>query len=620
MVSFSVLSLFSSGEQGAWYDPTDFLPNWRLNLLTRSEEFDNAAWSKSNLTASSTTLTDAISGSAILMRLYVIGVSVFGSSNALSCEVKAGTRSGFFVGLEDGGIGTHRIKVDLATGSILYTGASLTSASVVPLGDGWYRIVVVGSPSIDNSTGKSCVFGFCDKTVTSTVTTIGDGTGTILIRNADLRLTSNASVSPTYQKITDGIQDYLTYQPQPVMFQDSAGTTPVTAVEQPVGLIRDKSGRGNHASQSTAASRPVLSARVNLLTYSEQFDNAAWTKTNTTITQNSTAAPDGATTADTVFETVTNAGHAVAQSVTTIAGSYTYSASIKPIGRQWVRLMVYDGTTFRWVSFDVSSGTVGTTSGATGTIAAQSNGFYRCTVAVTTAAGSGFVYAHSMTTDGGSDVFAGDITKGFYIWGADLRVTNDGVGLPAYQRVVDATTYDTNGFPLYLAFDGVDDGLATGSIDFSATDKMSVFAGVRKLADASFPMLVELSALSSSNSGAFGFNGNAAGYTFQSRGTVNAQANTATGNAAPITNVLSGFADISGDAVSWRSNGIVAASSPTDQGTGNYGNYPLYIGRRGGTTLPFNGRLYSLIVRGAQSTDSQIASTENYVNNLTEAY
>jgi hypothetical protein len=42
------------------------------------------------------------------------------------------------------------------------------------------------------------------------------------------------------------------------MFQDSAGTTPVTATGQPVGLIRDKSGRGSHASQATAASRPTL--------------------------------------------------------------------------------------------------------------------------------------------------------------------------------------------------------------------------------------------------------------------------------------------------------------------------------------------------------------------------
>ena len=49
------------------------------------------------------------------------------------------------------------------------------------------------------------------------------------------------------------------------MYQDAAGTTPVTAVEQPVGLILDKSGNGYHATQSVTASRPVLSARYNLL-------------------------------------------------------------------------------------------------------------------------------------------------------------------------------------------------------------------------------------------------------------------------------------------------------------------------------------------------------------------
>lgn len=42
------------------------------------------------------------------------------------------------------------------------------------------------------------------------------------------------------------------------MFQDSAGTTPVTAVGQPVGRINDKSGNGNNATQPTAAARPLL--------------------------------------------------------------------------------------------------------------------------------------------------------------------------------------------------------------------------------------------------------------------------------------------------------------------------------------------------------------------------
>jgi hypothetical protein len=42
--------------------------------------------------------------------------------------------------------------------------------------------------------------------------------------------------------------------------------------------------------------------RTNLVPFSEQFDNAAWTKTNATITANSTTAPDGTVTGDTFSE------------------------------------------------------------------------------------------------------------------------------------------------------------------------------------------------------------------------------------------------------------------------------------------------------------------------------
>lgn len=42
------------------------------------------------------------------------------------------------------------------------------------------------------------------------------------------------------------------------MWQDAAGTVPVTGVGQPVGLILDKSGRNNHAYQTTSAARPIF--------------------------------------------------------------------------------------------------------------------------------------------------------------------------------------------------------------------------------------------------------------------------------------------------------------------------------------------------------------------------
>lgn len=47
------------------------------------------------------------------------------------------------------------------------------------------------------------------------------------------------------------------------LFQDAAGTTPVTAVGQPVGLMKDKSGNGNDITQGTTASCPTLQQDIN---------------------------------------------------------------------------------------------------------------------------------------------------------------------------------------------------------------------------------------------------------------------------------------------------------------------------------------------------------------------
>lgn len=54
------------------------------------------------------------------------------------------------------------------------------------------------------------------------------------------------------------------------MFKDSAGTQPVTADGDPVGLIRDKSGNGNHATQTVSAARPTY--RTDGVLHWLQFD------------------------------------------------------------------------------------------------------------------------------------------------------------------------------------------------------------------------------------------------------------------------------------------------------------------------------------------------------------
>ena len=188
-----------------------------------------------------------------------------------------------------------------------------------------------------------------------------------------------------------------------------------------------------------------------------------------------------------------------------------------------------------------------------------------------------------------------------------------------YQWVNTAADYDTVGFPKYLKFDGVDDSMSTATVDFTATDKMTVFAGVRKLSDASTQVIAECNGGVNNQ---FGLYITAVyEYGWYSTGSVSSDARVDSATyAAPRTNVITTIGDISGDAATLRINGAQAATSASDQGTGNYGNYPLYIGSRAGTSLPFNGHLYSLIVRGAQSTDAQIASAESYVNGKTGAY
>lgn len=165
----------------------------------------------------------------------------------------------------------------------------------------------------------------------------------------------------------------------------------------------------------------------------------------------------------------------------------------------------------------------------------------------------------------------------------------------------------------YLEFDGSDDFLQTNNIDFTATDKVSLFAGVRKLSDAVTGMLTELSINSGANNGSFRITAPALSglpnYGLFNRGTLEVGV-TASGYMSPISSVISGSSTISADALKLRINGAQVVSSSVDQGTGNYGSYPLYIGRRGGISLPFGGHICGLIGVGKLTSGDETAAIE----------
>jgi len=463
------------------------------------------------------------------------------------------------------------------------------------------------------------------------------------LNNAITGLTQD-QLSKTINSLFSKNEQGTWYDPSDLstLYQDAAGTTPVTAVEQPVGRMLDKSGRGNHATQVTTASRPVLSARVNLLTKTEQFNDAAWSKTNATIAANAVVAPDGTTTADTFIPgagTVFGLAGGVyfnplnyfSQGVSVAAATYKYRLRVKDAGYDIAQLRVSEGPTLAGTNqaqtkIILNTGVVnsqsstGNLTNVTAACARTDDGWCDITLTFTSGAAQTLYFGiwawntTAITSDG---------VKGLHIWGADLRVANESANLPAYQRVNTSTDYDTAGFPMYLRFDGVDDFLQTNSINFTATDKMTVFAGVRKLSDAATATLFETSSSIINNNGTlfFGSPTSTNSYQFNSKGSSESIVGSGNGvYVAPITNVVAGISDISGDSVILRVNGNQVAQSTADQGTGNYGNYPLYIGRRGGTSLPFNGQLYGLVIRGALSSTGEIQGSESYMNLHTGAY
>jgi hypothetical protein len=202
---------------------------------------------------------------------------------------------------------------------------------------------------------------------------------------------------------------------------------------------------------------------------------------------------------------------------------------------------------------------------------------------------------------------------------------NTGATRGAYQNVVSAFDITESGQRdcFGVRADGIDDGYQTaGNVDFSGTDKVTVFAAVRKLSDASVGIITELGPSTFENSGAFvlsNFNdtGTASDFfIFWSKGTDNGLA-FSSGFASPVTAVLTGIGDISGSIAALRVNGTQVAQITNSQGSGNYRNDILYLLRRAGTSLPFNGNLYALIVAGGSYPLSTIQRVERILSRIT---
>jgi hypothetical protein len=176
---------------------------------------------------------------------------------------------------------------------------------------------------------------------------------------------------------------------------------------------------------------------------------------------------------------------------------------------------------------------------------------------------------------------------------------------------------DANG-KYYLFFDGIDDSLATAAINFTSMTGYIAVAGVLLGSSGVISYIASADSEVVNRSPQFlrvESSNLAATITFVGASPFSDSGNTVAGSTPTVLTSKS-----SSTAIEVFVNKLSNGSSPIT-GTPNTESASLKIGISGrASSTFFNGHLYSLIVRGAQSSDSQIASAESYVNSKTGAY
>jgi hypothetical protein len=401
-----------------------------------------------------------------------------------------------------------------------------------------------------------------------------------------------------------------------------SGSTFGTGVE----TLPDLSPRNNPFSQAAPSSRAAWfrepkSGRRNQHIHTENFSNAGWTKSNVTVGADQIGPLPGMVAQKIVKNNGLDGNLFGGGAASLVSSGQTWTVSVFAKAAEFAFIKVcHGGSVFggsnSGVTVNLSSGAiVATDASITPTVTAITDGWYRISATATsTGTSNGNLSVFFGSTSAVNEV--GNGTNGILLSGS---MQDQSATLRPYQRVTTAFDVTESGQRdcFGVRADGTDDFYTTASVDLSGTDKVTVFAAIRKLSDAAIGEVVGLSTIASDGTFAILAPSSAsANIGWSSKGTTTVSA-IATGIASPATRIVTGFGDISSDVARIRINGVQAAETLTDQGTGNYRNDILHLFRRGGTTLPFNGNLYALIVAGGSYPLSTIQRVERILSRIT---
>lgn len=271
-------------------------------------------------------------------------------------------------------------------------------------------------------------------TGSGSITLSGAGSGTVTEGSPVEITASTTSLTLTVSGSVDLMWCYRSdlggMAPVPLDARVAGSTTYVPTTSTAKYLPR----RHNHIYNGTAwvdaGTLVETEARTNLVTYSEDFTDAAWFKFSAATLAVDATGPDGETSAVTLVD---NSGGGTAnvyveEDVTvSTSTAYTFSAFLKADQLSWAALRTGSFTTGDGVTyFNLSTGAAGTTTAAHTThVEDVGGGWFRCAITFTTDAAdtSGKVYIY--VADGDNDATVDlDGTSSILIYGAQFEAAS----------------------------------------------------------------------------------------------------------------------------------------------------------------------------------------------------
>ena len=169
------------------------------------------------------------------------------------------------------------------------------------------------------------------------------------------------------------------------------------------------------------ASLPTNVSR-NLLSFPENLGNAYWLKSNCSVQDNISVAPDGTFTADKIIANTVNTQHLMFTSISVTAGTtYVWSCYAKASEYTNIQFNRIDIGGVNAV-FNLTNGTVVAANSGTGSIVSAGNGWYRCIFVYTPSTTLSMPIAFQPIDSSFNSVFVGNDNSGVLAWGLQFEV------------------------------------------------------------------------------------------------------------------------------------------------------------------------------------------------------